>query len=58
LVRGRATEKEFLEEANEAPSPDDPSVLFAEEYPGWEGYIEWENYPEKRAKANVIHCTT
>jgi sulfite oxidase len=54
LVRGHATEKEFLEAENEEPSPDDPSVLFAEEYPGWKGYIEWENYPEKRAKAKAI----
>jgi sulfite oxidase len=27
---------------------------FAEEYPGWRGYIEWEKYPEKRAKAAAI----
>ena len=39
---------------NEKPG-EDPNVLFAEEYPGkWKGYIEWQNYPEKRAKAAEI----
>jgi sulfite oxidase len=39
---------------NEEPG-EDPNVLFAEEYPGkWKGYIEWQNYPEKRAKAAEI----
>src|SRR5271168_3656197 len=39
---------------NEKPG-EDPNVLFAEEYPGkWKGYIEWQNYPEKRAKAVEI----
>jgi hypothetical protein len=34
---------------------EDPYVTFAEEYPGkWRGYIEWENYPEKRKKAAEI----
>jgi hypothetical protein len=34
---------------------EDPNVTFAEEYPGkWRGYIEWENYPEKRKKAAEI----
>ena len=39
---------------NEKPG-EDPNVLFAEEYPGkWRGYIEWQNCPEKRAKAAEI----
>jgi sulfite oxidase len=39
---------------NEKPG-EDPNVLFAEEYPGkWKGYIEWQNCPEKRAKAAEI----
>ncbi|KAJ5632846.1 hypothetical protein N7490_009185 [Penicillium lividum] len=28
--------------------------LFARERVGWKGYIEWENYPEKKAKAHKI----
>ncbi len=28
--------------------------LFGEEIPGWKGYIEWEKYPEKKAKAKEI----
>ena len=27
---------------------------FAEERPGWAGYIEWERYPEKKAMAAKI----
>ena len=30
---------------------DDP---FPQELPGWDGYVEWEKYPERRAKANEI----
>ena len=34
---------------------DDPNVTFAEQYPGkWKGYIEWEDYPEKKRKAAEI----
>jgi sulfite oxidase len=33
---------------------EDPFVAFAEEKPGWHGYIEWEDYPEKKAKAAAI----
>lgn len=32
----------------------DPDVIFAEETPGWKGYIEWEKYPEKKAQAAAI----
>ena len=32
----------------------DPRKLFQEEREGWEGYIEWENYPEKKVKARKI----
>ena len=28
--------------------------IFAEETPGWKGYIEWEKYPEKKRKAAEI----
>jgi sulfite oxidase len=31
-----------------------PDELFAEEREGWSGYVEWENYPEKKEKANKI----
>ena len=34
---------------------EDPNVIFAEEHPGkWRGYIEWENYPDKRRKVAEI----
>lgn len=29
-------------------------ALFTEERPGWKGYVEWENYPEKKAIASRI----
>ena len=32
----------------------DPSVTFAEEKEGWRGYIEWEKYSDKKAKAAEI----
>ncbi|MCJ1298000.1 hypothetical protein MMC08_000789 [Hypocenomyce scalaris] len=31
-----------------------PHAYFAEEEKGWHGYIEWEKYPEKQAKAAEI----
>jgi sulfite oxidase len=31
-----------------------PNVAFAEEYPGWHGYIAWERYPEKKAQAAAL----
>lgn len=27
---------------------------FAEERPGWKGYVEWEKYPEKKAEAEKV----
>lgn len=27
---------------------------FPEERPGWKGYIEWENYPEKKKAAQEV----
>ena len=33
---------------------EDPNTIFAEEYPGWHGYVEWQKYPRKRAKAEAI----
>lgn len=30
---------------------DDPTFVVGEERKGWKGYIEWEEYPEKKAKA-------
>jgi len=32
----------------------DRAKLFTRERDGWKGYIEWENYPEKKAKAHKI----
>ncbi|CAG8982800.1 hypothetical protein HYALB_00001081 [Hymenoscyphus albidus] len=31
-----------------------PNVDFADEKEGWRGYIEWEKYPEKKAKAAAV----
>ena len=28
--------------------------FFAEEREGWKGYIEWENYPEKKKQAAEV----
>lgn len=28
--------------------------VFAEEKEGWEGYIEWEKYPEKKAQVEAL----
>jgi sulfite oxidase len=30
---------------------DDPTFVVDEEREGWKGYVEWEDYPEKKAKA-------
>ncbi|KAJ5297425.1 Eukaryotic molybdopterin oxidoreductase [Penicillium antarcticum] len=32
----------------------DRAKLFTRERDGWKGYVEWENYPEKKAKAKKI----
>lgn len=32
----------------------DPKKLFQRERKGWKGYVEWENYPEKKAAAHKI----
>lgn len=32
----------------------DPAPYFAEERPGWRGYVEWEKYPEKKAEAEKV----
>lgn len=32
----------------------DPEIEFADELEGWGGYVEWEDYPEKKAKAKAI----
>ncbi|OBT53064.1 hypothetical protein VE04_07831 [Pseudogymnoascus sp. 24MN13] len=32
----------------------DPNKLFCRELEGWKGYVEWEKYPEKKAKAHKI----
>ena len=31
-----------------------PDAYFAEELKGWHGYVEWEKYPDRRAKAEEI----
>jgi sulfite oxidase len=42
------TELQLREDAEE----DDPTFVVEEERPGWHGYVEWEDYPEKKAKAH------
>jgi len=42
------------EEEPDTGMDDVGKILFAEELPGWEGYVEWEDYPEKKAKAAAI----
>ncbi len=39
---------------NKSPQQPDSYKIFAEETPGWRGYIEWEKYPEKKRKAAAI----
>ena len=29
-----------------------PELVVAEERKGWKGYVEWENYPDKKVKAH------
>ncbi|KAM6486330.1 molybdopterin binding oxidoreductase [Trichoderma sp. SZMC 28011] len=50
------TESESPTETNSAElradaDEDDPTFVVGEERKGWKGYIEWEEYPEKKAKA-------
>ena len=42
---------DHYEEQNEKVDVD---KVFAEEFSGWRGYIEWEDYPEKRAEAAAM----
>jgi sulfite oxidase len=42
------TELQLRENAEE----DDPTFVVQEERPGWHGYVEWEDYPDKKAKAH------
>ncbi|KAI1610983.1 sulfite oxidase [Exophiala viscosa] len=42
------------DKADDIAGEDDPDVLFAEEREGWHGYVEWEDYPDKKAKAHKI----
>ena len=39
---------------DESPQSEDSDKIFAEELPGWKGYVEWEKYPEKKRKAAEI----
>lgn len=51
----RVEDEEAPEDVEDDTSLDDVGkILFAEELPGWEGYVEWEDYPDKRAKAAAI----
>lgn len=53
LVLGKGSDQKSGEEID-IEEEDSRDVTFAEERPGWGGYIEWENYPEKKAKAAAI----
>lgn len=39
-------------ELREDASEDDSSFIVKEERKGWDGYVEWEDYPEKKIKAH------
>ena len=39
---------------DDSPKSKDSDKIFAEETPGWKGYVEWEKYPEKKRKAAEI----
>lgn len=43
--------------AVEVPTGGPTGPYFAEERKGWHGYVEWEDYPEKRAEAARILAT-
>ncbi|KLP08890.1 putative catalase isozyme P [Fusarium fujikuroi] len=40
------------EELKGSDIPEDPDLDVQDERPGWKGYVEWEDYPEKKAKAH------
>lgn len=42
------TELKLRDDASE----DDPNFVVTEERDGWKGYVEWEDYPEKKARAH------
>ncbi|CAF1124463.1 unnamed protein product [Adineta ricciae] len=44
------------EDVESSLTNDDPALVdaFPEELPSWHGYIEWQNYPERRKKAHDI----
>ncbi|GAT28796.1 sulfite reductase [Aspergillus luchuensis] len=48
----KPTQRYKDEEAIEAVG--DRNELFKREKEGWKGYVEWENYPDKKAKAHRI----
>jgi len=39
-------------EVKENAPPDDEAFVVKEEREGWKGYVEWEDYPDKKAKAH------
>ncbi|KAJ9495668.1 hypothetical protein LTR99_004901 [Exophiala xenobiotica] len=47
-------DEEDAAKADDIAAEEDPDVVYAEEREGWRGYIEWEDYPEKKAKAHKI----
>ncbi|KAJ6012002.1 hypothetical protein N7499_013028 [Penicillium canescens] len=47
-------ETKLMKDEEAIASVGDRAKLFTRERNGWKGYIEWENYPEKKAKAHKI----
>ncbi|KAF9466226.1 Oxidoreductase, molybdopterin-binding domain-containing protein [Collybia nuda] len=43
-----------MSETHSSTNTSDASKIFPEEKPGWHGYIEWEDKPEKKALAQKI----
>ncbi len=60
-VDGQSMRDQTVDEGNSveesidgADNDEDPNQIFAEERRGWKGYVEWEDCPDKKAKAAKI----
>ncbi|KAJ5231637.1 Eukaryotic molybdopterin oxidoreductase [Penicillium citrinum] len=45
---------EIFKDEETIASVENGKKLFKRERPGWKGYVEWEDYPEKKAKARKL----
>ncbi|GAW17642.1 hypothetical protein ANO14919_071020 [Xylariales sp. No.14919] len=56
-TKGPGNQEDAPAPENPTTPPPDPKVdyeLAKDELPGWRGYVEWEDYPEKKKKAHEI----